>query len=308
MKLLTYNSTIILPCLFFIGLNSVNAQAQDCKLRLENLVDVEIKTNTTAGNGKYNTVQNKRNETFKVRNTGSTCSFFISFSGSSHLRYLESARNKIAYGLYDSVQRSNLLMGIPTATERNLLTGEFKSKENIKPFTYFYFLEINDAIPAGEYTDSVRVELYEGTPGNHILHDTKTITFTTNIDPFINVTVQGGQGSGRKTTLDFGTARPGISLGFNININANTDYDMLLDSKNQGVMRLITNRLPNTILYLLSKDGHRLDISNTVKLPYTDSSRSRAVERHDFIVSIAEFEYVLSGNYEDTITITVMAR
>lgn len=303
MKVLT-----LLLCLFFINLHSVNAQAQDCKLRIENLVDVEIKTTTSSGNAKYNTVQNKRNETFKIINTGGVCSFFISFSGNSHIRYLSSVSNKIAYGLFDSVQRANPLIEIPVATEKNLLTGEFKSREKVKSFTYFYFLEINDSIPAGKYTDSVQVELYEGTPGNHILHDAKTITFTTNIDPFVNVTVQGGQGAGRKTTLNFGTAKPGISLGFNININANTGYDIMLESENRGVMRLDTHRLTNAIPYILLKDGHRLDISNAVKLSYIDSSYSRAVERHDFIVSIDEFEYVFSGDYEDTITITVMAR
>lgn len=302
-------SNIFLYLLYiFIVLYSANAQAQDCKLRLANLVNVEIKTSTSSGNAQYNAVQNKRNETFKVRNTGGTCSFFISFSGSSHVRYLESVRNKIAYGLYDSVQRSNPLTGIPTATERNLLTGEFKAQEKMKSFTYFYFLEKNDVVAAGEYVDSVQVELYEGTPANHILQDTKTITFTTNIDPFVNVTVQGGQGAGRKTTLNFGTAKPGISLGFNININANTGYDMLLESENRGVMRLDTHRVPNTIPYLLFKDGHQLDISNTVKLPYTNTIRSMAVVRHDFIVTIGDFNYVLSGEYEDTITLTVSAK
>ena len=83
---------------------------------------------------------------------------------------------------------------------------------------------------------------------------------------------------------------------------------MLLESENQGVMRLDSQRLPNTIPYTLFKDGHKLDISNTVNLPYTESSHSSAVKRHDFIVTIGEFDYVLSGEYEDTITLTVMAR
>jgi spore coat protein U-like protein len=308
MQLIKYYSLINLRCLFLIIVYSANVQAQDCNLHLENLVNVEIKTSTSASSSKNITVQNKHNESFKVVNTGDACSFFVSFSGSSNIRYLKSERGKVAYGLYDSIQKTNSLIEIPIATERNLLTGEFKKQEKTKSFSYFYLMEVNDTISSGLYSDSVQVELYEGTPSNHTLHDTKTITFTTNIDPFINVTVQGGQGAGRKTTLNFGTAKPGISLGFNININANTGYDMLLESENRGVMRLDTHRLPNTIPYILSKDGRRLDISNIVKLPYTDYSHSRALERHDFMVSIGEFEYVLSGDYEDTITVTVMAR
>ncbi len=310
MKLITYSLPTYLQylLLIFISLCSTNIQAQGCKLHLDNLVDVEIKTNTSSGNTHYNIVQDNRNETFKVRNSGGSCSFFISFSGSSHIRYLKSAQDKIAYGIYDSVQRNNPLIGLPTATERNIQKGEFKENETNKTFTYFYFLDVDDAISAGEYSDSMQIELYEGTLGNHILHDTKTIEFLTNIESFINVTVQGGQGSGKKTRLHFGTAKPGISLGFEININANTGYDMLLESQNRGVMRLDSHRVANTIPYLLFKDGHQLDISNKVQLPYMNTIHSIPVVRHDFIVTIDEFNYVLSGEYKDTITITVMAR
>ncbi len=295
---------LVLGCLY-----SSSALAQDCKLRLENLVDVEIKTTTSSSHSQISIVQNKRNETFKVRNTGDgDCPFFVSFSGSSNVRYLESAGNRIVYGLYDSVQRSNSLKGLPTATERNLLTGEFKGQTNMQSFTYFYFLETNGSVAAGLYSDSVQVELYEGVPGNHILHDSRTITFSADIVPFINVTVQGGQGAGSKTTLDFGTAKPGISLGFNINVNANTGYDITMESENRGVMRLDTQRTPNAIPYTLYKEGQRLDLSSIVKLPYLDTSISKAVARHDFIVTIGGFEYVLSGEYEDTIIVTVKAR
>ena len=292
--------------ILLIPLYSVSVQAQECRLRLENIIDVEIMVTTTSNSTQHKIVQNKRNEKIKVSNSGGDCEFFISFTGASSIRYLESARSKVAYGLYDSVQRSNPLIGIPIATEKNLLVGEFKSQQKMQTFTYFYLLETNDAISADEYTDTVQVELYAGTPDNYILQDTRTITFTMKIDPFINVTVQGGQGAGKKTTLNFGIARPGISLGFNV--NANTGYDIRLESENRGVMRLDTYLVPNTIPYLLFQDGNRLDLSNAVKLPYTNSNYSRAVERYDFIVYIGEYEYVLSGSYEDTITVTVMAR
>ncbi len=294
---------LVLGCLYSSG-----ALAQDCKLRLQNLVDVEIKTTTSSSHLQLSTIQNKSSENFIVRNTGGECPFFISFSGSSNVRYLRFENKQIAYGLYDSVQRSNPLKGLPTATQRNLLTGEFKGQKNMQSFTYFYFLETNQSVAAGLYTDSVQVELYEGVPGNHILHDSRTINFSADIDPYIDVTVQGGQGVGRKTTLNFGTAKPGISLGFNINVNANTGYDMTLESENRGVMRLDTQRKPNTIPYTLYKEGQRLDLSSIVNLPYLDTSISKAVVRHDFIVTIGGFDYVLSGEYEDTIVITVKAR
>jgi spore coat protein U-like protein len=295
---------LVLGCLYSSGV-----LAQDCKLRLENLEDVEIKTTTSSSHSQITTVQKKRNETFKVRNTGDgACSFFVSFSGSTNVKYLRFGDKQIAYGLYDSVQRLNPLKGLPAATERNLLTGEFKGQKNIESFTYFYFLETNDFVLAGLYSDSVQVELYEGVPGNHILHDSRTITFSTDIAPFINVIVQGGQGAGSKTILNFGMAKPEKSLGFNINVNANIGYEMTLESQNRGVMRLDTQRLPNTIPYTLYKEGKRLDLSSTVNLLYLDTSHYRAVARYDFIVTISGFDYVLSGEYEDTITVTVLAR
>ena len=294
---------LVLGCLYSSG-----ALAQDCKLRLQNLVDVEIKTTTSSSHSQLSTIQNKSSESFIVRNTGGECPFFISFSGSSNVRYLRFGNKQIAYGLYDSVQRSNPLKGLPTATQRNLLTGEFKGQKNMQPFTYFYFLETNQSVAAGLYSDSVQVELYEGVPGNHILHDSRTINFSADIDSYIDVIVQGGQGAGRKTTLNFGKAKPGISLGFNINVNANTGYDMTLESENRGVMRLDTQRKPNTIPYTLYKEGQRLDLSSIVNLPYLDTSISKAVAHHDFIVTIGGFDYVLSGEYEDTIVITVKAR
>ena len=83
---------------------------------------------------------------------------------------------------------------------------------------------------------------------------------------------------------------------------------MTLESENRGVMRLDTQRTPNTIPYTLYKEGQRLDLSSIVSLPYLDTSRSRAVVRHDFNVTIGGFDYVHSGEYEDTIIVTVRAR
>ncbi len=294
---------LVLGCLYSSGL-----LAQDCELGLENLEDVEIKTTTSSSHSQITTVQENRNKTFNVRNTrDGACSFFVSFSSGTNVKYLRFGDKQIAYGLYDSVQRLNRLKGLPAATERNLLTGDFDGQENIESFTYFYFLETNDSVLAGLYSDSVQVELYEGVPGNHILHDSRTITFSTDIAPFINVIVQGGQGAGNKTSLNFGMAKPEKSLGFNITVDANIGYEMTLESQNRGVMRLDTQRLPSTIPYTLYKEGKRLDLSSTVNLLYLDTRQYRAVARHDFIVTIGGFGSVLSGEYEDTITVTVLA-
>lgn len=295
--------------LFCYGVFSVifyGSQTLACDLRLEGLNDLHIEFDHAYS--RQSNVGRTDTEQFTVHSRESDCPFFVTFSNSNNRRLENGHGQRLHYELYDSVQYKNRLAGLPTTSMENVLKGRLNKTQPLQNLHYYIFVPFDQDVPAGNYSVSINISVYEGSIGQYTLHDTKQVTYTVTVPANISISIQSSPGIGETADIDFGTLQIGESRSFSIDIISNTPYDISIESENNGALTQDTTRAPNTIPYALQYNGRSIDLSRRTYLSYPERKQSTEISTHEFNATIGEFDFVLWGKYQDNLVLTVAAR
>lgn len=294
--------------LFLLALSVFSFPAYGCELSLKELDDIYIDTSLVPGYNQRSDAGQTVSDVFRVVGTGGGCSFFVSFSGNSPVRYLKSNNGQqISYQLYDSIQHHNALYGLPTI-KNNVLNGILNNGQPTRTLRYYFYFSNDQNISAGTYQDTVTVSVYEGDQNTFTLRDSRTVTYTVVIPPVIDILINTTGSDSRSATLDFGILQPGKTLPFEVVVTGNVAYDMNIQSENKGLLKHSTATVNNTIPYTLFKSGSLINLSKTTQLSFPRRGASLQKKSYDFSAAIDDYDFVLSGKYQDFILFTVVAR
>ena len=288
--------------LFRSGFCSYSLVVEACDLHLEELNDIHIVFDHDYSN--KSDIGRTQAEIFKVRKSVGSCSFFVTFSGQEHRQVQNLNGQQLNYDLFNSVQHDNSLRDLPEASLPNVLGGKFNIKQSTKTLQYYFFAPYNQNASAGVYRDKVNVSVYEGDLNNFILRNSHQVTYTVTVPPKIDISIQT-MGLG---VLDFGTLQAGESRSFAVDILANVPYDLSMESENKGMLKHSSSHQVNTIPYILQHDGQVVDLSDMARFSFVQKKLLLDHNMHDFTVTIGNFDFVSSGEYQDNIIFTVTAR
>lgn len=281
-------------------------QTLACDLRLQGLDDLHIEFDHAYS--RQSDVGRIYTEQFTIHSRESDCPFFVTFSNSNN-RHLENGYgDHLRYELYDSVQHKIRLTGPPTASTQNILEGYLNKTQPLRSLRYYFFVPFDQDVPSGDYSDSIEISIYEGNTSQYTLRDTRRVTYTVTVPANISISIQSSVGIGETADLNFGTLQIGESRSFSIDVVANTPYDLSIESENNGVLTQDTTRAPNTIPYALQYKGRHIDLSRRTYLSYPQRKHTTEVITHKFNAIIGEFDFVLWGEYQDNLVLTVTAR
>lgn len=295
----------LIPGIALLLVGSIST-AYACEIRLEGLDDITLDISRSNSYIQRSDIGQTLSDMFKVTGNGETCRFFVTFSGNSPARYLKGPDgSSLLYGLYDSVQRHNPLLGLPAA-ENNVLAGEHSRKQPVRTLRYYFFTALDETAMAGTYQDMVQVKLYEGDLNNFILRDSKMVLYTVLVPTSIDIKVRAS--GGNSAVLDFGSLEPGEGQSFTAEVITNIPYDLSIQSENRGALKHQSGRIPGRINYTLTHAGKVVDLSETSHLAFPQRKKKLQVDMLDFNITIDDFEFVLRGEYQDSLLLTVTAR
>ncbi len=231
----------LMGALILVGAVIGALEAGACELRLAGVANVTI----APGYNPFEVMGSSKTERFEVVHRGAPCPFFVAFSagsGGGGRRAMRGPAGDLAYEIYRSSRRADILAALPAARDRNLLSGAFAQGQATRRLDYHLFVASGQLISPGGYVDAVRVAVYEGDLTNYRLADARTVRIRTPVAAVVDVSLTDGVGrrdlAGVRSILDFGRLTTGKTKHFRIDVKTNSGYDITLESENRGVLRL----------------------------------------------------------------------
>ncbi len=309
-RIILWRRARVLAAFVFAGLVTGVLEAGACELRLVGLANVTI----SPGYNPFAAAGSAEAERFEVVHLGEPCQFFVTFStgaGSAGTggggRTLRGLAGGLGYEIYRSSRRADILVALPAARDRNLLSGVFARGQAKRRLDYHLFVAPEQGVSPGGYQDAVKIAVYEGDLTSYRLADSRTVKIRTQVAAVVEVSLIDGGGrrdlAGARSVLDFGRLETGETKHFRIDVKTNAGYDITLESENRGALRLADATASSRVPYTLSLDGLALDLGAAVSLPFSTARPS-----HRFAVTIGRIGNALSGRYQDNILVTVTAR
>jgi len=220
------------------------------------------------------------------------------------------------YQIYDNLTDKHILKNLSDEGigQNNILTHYFSGSDE---FTFQYSLEIpeNQHSVGGTYQDIVTVNLYSGDLNNNRMRDSEEITFTTTVPIAAELAVvRAGEPFNFNSTslnLDFGFLAGGETMAFDILVQANTHFDIKVQSQEGGSLAPVSLAGdPSRINYFLDFGDSVFDLG-TEQITVLQNADPVFLDinpddaRIPVIVEIAEFDWPTSGEYQDTLTFTL---
>lgn len=299
----------MLKNVFYFMLLSIylySPQLHACNLSLQGLDNINISFNHAYS--KKSVPGQIAVEQFSVHSTDSNCSFFITFSNFNNNKLINNYGQKLSYEIYDSVQHKSQLGDISSIQTNNLLSGHLNKHQPSANFNYYLHVPYKHNAAAGIYSNTVDISVYEGTANNYILRDTQRVRFNVTIPTDISVSIQSTLNIGTRSNLDFGTLQIGESRSFSVIVTANTPYDISIESENRGNLLHNKNKPSASIPYKLQHNAGNINLNRTTVLSQSKRKFKQDINSYEFKATIKEFDFVLSGKYEDNLVFTVSAK
>lgn len=221
------------------------------------------------------------------------------------------------YQLYNNLMDKFILKDFSAnPTSNNVLSHYFSGSSE---YIHEYSLEIpeNQYSIGGTYTDTITLNLYSRSMQNPRLRDSDSVTFTTIVPIELDIAVVNPGGSFTFSdpdyTLDFGFLSEGEQMGFDVIVQANTYYNIEVQSEQGGALEPVSlTGDPSKIDYTLTFNttDYTLGTSKVVLhengIP-TNPEVNPADGRFPVTITIDPFDWPTSGDYQDILTFTIQA-
>lgn len=264
-------------------------------------------------------------QSYTVRQTGSNsddCNRYrLYFSTGIANSYQREAQNtsgaRVDYNLHN-----NLFM-LGTLKDINDANSFFEYVQGNTPnrdvdYTGVFYISVpglssQGNIGGGTYTDNILIRIYavhqNGSLGQ--LGEVKpfSVNILSNTTMAISIVDEGGAHDANSTVkvLNFGNLMTNAEMGADITVTSNTAYQVRLSSLNNGNLKRTTSSLP----YQLRVNGTSFSLNSSATSPVTVATgvaNGTTPTRYNVKVKITGDTTTLpAGDYEDTITITLMA-
>lgn len=293
----------LVPLLAVLGpVQEATAAATSCSVQIAGLTRIEPQDDYDPFAGA--TVPGYHR--FQLRHlNGPACRVAVTIDdGDNGNRVMTRAGSALDYDLFKDASLSTPVSG-PDGSPSGWMTASIGTN-GLVDMEVFSVIPPGQLAGSGRHMDRVRVEVYlleDGLPGRRLA--TRQIQVRADVVESVQtvVTIDGSERpltGGVVGTLDFGDMQSGSTRAFQLDVRGNTDYQVTLESENQG--RLLGSA--GSIPYSLSVDGQRLGLGGPATLSYTNA-RARS---HSVVVSVGDIGRALAGTYQDNLCLTVTAR
>lgn len=167
--------------------------------------------------------------------------------------------------------------------------------------------------PAGTYTDTVLLVAYERYNNDPNISEQRNLSITLTVLPSVSLVLVplGGQfDTGSPSyTLNMGFVEPGDSQTVDLLVRANTGYMVTVESANAGSLQHVDPTDTSTVPYDFFVEENPVDLSSGPAQIATFSGVPPSEPwRYTLGVTIGDYGIASSGDYRDTLAITVTAR
>lgn len=261
----------------------------------------------------------------RTSNSANCNNYFLGFSKGGSTTYTRRALNAatnatIEYNIFKNSGSSGLLKDKPDITSSNeTFIGTIARNQTITHTYYFVLGSINASSPPryGDYTDTIVVHDYHGTwNGSSTLDDSMNLNITINVPKMIQLALiaSGDVFDSTQTSkvLDFGELELNEELGFDIKLVSNAGYNLLVSSANNGKLKNTTVVDPNGLIdYEFYANNVLRGLSSSASSPVSIASGTGVTPAGGATVpirvKIGSVSGKIQGDYEDTITVTVVS-
>lgn len=239
-------------------------------------------------------------------------------SGDAFNRTLtDGAGNTLSYQFVDSAVTRNIILDNANAqTDQDALIGSFSGPgQQEQPFDVI--VPSGQFPPPGQYSDSPRMVVYEGTVGTGSIFSAQfygPIDVNVTVPSFVQLSLvdAGAPYSAAQVDymMDFGVLSAGMSRQVDLVVRSNETFGVSLESANGGAMAIQSAGDGSTVPYQLSVDGSPIDLSGGLPVPILDAvgPTDLAGRRYQISVEIQDFGFATDGVYEDAVTVVVTAQ
>lgn len=237
----------------------------------------------------------------RIDNTGSDdCAYWLAF----YRNPTAPARlgGQIVYELRSLAGLELLTNRPPTvAPDRFLATGVVRGGQTDR-VEYQWRLLRGQVVPAGTYTDTVDLRLFEA--GTNTLLDTRALALTAAVDASVSINLAGANvSSPHSYTMDFGVLETGETKSVQIQVRSNQRFRLDVTSAHGGRMQLTPPSGSWWVDYLATLDGRTLQFPDSLG-PFDATTVNGA--NLQFQVTIGEVADKRAGTYRDEVTISIV--
>lgn len=228
----------------------------------------------------------------------------------------------LSYNFYTNLGYSNIFKGPENEySSVNILDFVFPN-EGVQAWdtetqkatlTYYYKILGDQFVPAGTYTDTANLNVYED--GGDDSRNTLPVNITVNVQTFLGIKLSAGSeyGSGSSSAgLFFGTVSGGETDSINLIPRANVPYKVKAFSQNSGQMKheAVDEYMP----YTISVNGDPpIDFSsateaNPVLIAESPTMTQNIGDLYELDITIgskAALKWLPAGDYEDNISFLI---
>lgn len=249
---------------------------------------------------------------FMLESGGSGCTFVVGFAGATARDGTRTARNgrhSLTYWVSDVRTGARRLRDRPAAPSTELLTVRFTGGQRRISRPYFVAVPAGQGAAPGVYRDTLTLSVYQQNGRADLRIESVSVALRITVPAAVEASLSTGHGRSplgqASHTLDLGPLRTGLSRRFDLFVRANTGYTLTLSSGNGGALEGLKGREKSRIPYRLSADGRALDLKRTAHLA---RAAKTGREQHGFEVTVGSIERALSGDYQDTLRLTISAQ
>lgn len=277
------------------------------ELRLD-IGDVECRGRGGAGYAVFSAEEEVQTIRFRVRSTEAT-PFFVTFGGASDgngKRKATSHNESLEFTICESLSRRTALKDLGIAGGNEVIRGTFSERETEKELTCALIVSPGQVRGPGRYAESLRVNLYKGTPGKHVLSDSKSILVSIPVAPVTELSVGSAletRATGHK--LDLGRLSKGKGATVDVSVRSNSGYAISVESENGGCLKNLDPSDNRTLPYQLHIGNQRLDLRAAGGKLKRSRSANASGEIHALRFTIDDLSGVTAGTYRDNVIISV---
>ncbi len=243
-------------------------------------------------------------------------SFYLLIDGTPvasyrNLVFADNSTVNLVVGFFKDSAYATEIYSSSNKTSTNIISGSFAKRTNqlTQQFTVYPSLASGQPAPAGIYTGTFTLKLYNGAYPTTTLADSQSFTYTANVNPFVDVrlgpsTVTYSTGIS-DYSIDLGDVSGGKTATFGIAIRANTAFTLSMQATSG---KLSSTTTTDTINYSLTIGGtlyaSNLQLKNTLLINNTKGMYEFPLSGS---VNVPAGQDVEAGQYSDRVTFTISA-
>lgn len=251
--------------------------------------------------------------TLKVSAIDADCPFYVTVAatmvgGAGGL--LTGPGTPLVFEVYRDASGAQAMRPSPLATQSETLVGTASRKGPPETFQVVYSIPALQIVPPGVYSGQITIAVYEGSFGSGLLRIQKQVPLSITIPSIAELTFATATFKTKKkqVAVDFGVMSEGKIKGVTLHARGNGGYRISVNSGNGGVMLQPDPSDKSAVSYTLSIDGRpvKLGKSEDEAVIYQGTTDAHGND-HRFDFRIGSIREAAAGDYEDTVSVTIMS-